>query len=48
VKVPFKEMKRSWSEQTPLDLKTLTSVNLISFGMAKDAFAYEVDELGFY
>jgi hypothetical protein len=48
VKVPFKDMKRSWSEQTPLDLKSLTSVNLISFGMAKDAFAYEVDELGFY
>jgi hypothetical protein len=48
VKVPFKDMKRSWSEQTPLDLKKLTSVNLISFGMAKDAFAYEVDELGFY
>ncbi|MCC6233484.1 MAG: CIA30 family protein [Verrucomicrobiales bacterium] len=48
VRVAFKDMKRSWSEQTALDLKSLVSVNLISFGMAKDAFAYEVDELGFY
>lgn len=48
VRVPFKEMKRAWSEQTALNLKSLTSVNLVSFGMAKDAFAYEVDEIGFY
>jgi hypothetical protein len=48
VKIPFKEMKRSWSEQTPLQLKTITSVNLVSFGMVMDTFAYEVDELGFY
>ncbi len=48
VRIPFKDMKRAWSEQTVLNLKTITSVNLISFGMAKDAFAYEVDEIGFY
>lgn len=48
VRVPFKEMKRAWSEQTVLNLKSITSVNLVSFGMEKDSFAYEVDELGFY
>jgi len=48
LRVPFKEMKRGWSEQTALDLKTITSVNLVAFGMAKDAFNYEVDEIGFY
>jgi len=48
VRIPFKEMKRAWSEQTALNLKSITSVNLVSFGMAKDAFAYEVDEIGFY
>lgn len=48
VRIPFKEMKRAWSKQTVLNLKSITSVNLVSFGMAKDAFAYEVDELGFY
>jgi hypothetical protein len=48
VRVAFKEMKRSWSEQTALNLKSITSVNLVSFGMAKDTFAYEVDEIGFY
>jgi hypothetical protein len=48
VRLPFKDMKRAWSEQIPLNLKTITSVNLVAFGMAKDAFAYEVDEIGFY
>jgi hypothetical protein len=48
VRIPFKEMKRGWSEQTVLNLKSITSVNLVSFGMAKDSFAYEVGELGFY
>jgi len=48
VRIPFKEMKRAWSEQTPLNLKSITSVNLVSFGTAKDTFAYEVNEIGFY
>jgi len=48
VRIPFKEMKRAWSEQTVLNLKSITSVNLVSFALAKDAFAYEVDEIGFY
>jgi len=48
VRMPFKDMKRGWSEQTPLNLKSITSINLVSFGLAKDAFAYEVDEIGFY
>ena len=48
VRIPFKEMKRGWSEQIALNLKSITSVNLVSFSMAKDAFGYEVDEIGFY
>jgi len=48
VRIPFKDLKRAWSEQVALNLKSITSVNLVSFGMAKDAFAYEVDEIGFY
>jgi hypothetical protein len=48
VRIPFKDMKRGWSEQTPLNLKAITSVNLVAFGLAKDTFAYEVDEIGFY
>lgn len=48
IRIPFKGMKRAWSEQTVLDLKSITSVNLVSFGLAKEAFAYEVDEIGFY
>ncbi|MCL4179020.1 MAG: CIA30 family protein [Verrucomicrobia bacterium] len=48
VRIPFKAMKRAWSEQTALNLETVTSVNLVSFGLSRDAFAYEVDEIGFY
>lgn len=48
VRIPFKDLKRAWSEQVALNRKSITSVNLVSFGMAKDSFAYEVDEIGFY
>jgi len=48
VHLPFKDLKRAWSEQTPLNVKNVTGVNLVSFGMAKGAFAYEVDEIAFY
>ena len=48
VRIPFKEMKRAWSEQIALNLKSITSVNLVSFGVAKDSFEYAVDEIGFY
>lgn len=48
VRIPFKSLKRGWSEQTVLNLKSITSINLVSFGLAKDAFAYELDEIGFY
>ncbi len=48
VRVPFADMKRAWSAQTALNTKLVTSVNLVSFAMAPGAFAYEVDEIGFY
>lgn len=48
VRVPFNGLKRAWSEQTPLNTKSVTSVNLVAFAMAKTAFAFEVDEIGFY
>ncbi len=48
VRIPFASMHRAWSEQIPLNLKLITSVNLVSFGVVKDTFAYEVDEVCFY
>ena len=48
IRIPFKNMKRAWSEQTALNPKSITSLNLVSFGMMKDSFAYEVSEIGFY
>jgi len=48
VRVPFAEMKRAWSAQTPLSLKLVNGVNFVTFGMAPGSFAFEVDEVGFY
>jgi len=48
VRVPFTDLKRAWSEQTALNPKNITSVNLVAFAMAKTPFAFEVDEIGFY
>lgn len=48
MRISFKEMKRGWSKQTVLNPKSITSVNLVSFGLEKNSFAYEVDEIGFY
>jgi hypothetical protein len=48
VRVPFDDLKRAWSTQTPLNVKVVTSVNLVAFAMAPGAFAFEVDEIGFY
>lgn len=48
VRVPFDSMKRAWSEQVPLDPATLASISLVAFDIKPGAFAYEVDEVGFY
>lgn len=48
VRLPFADLKRAWSMQTPLNVKVVTSVNLVAFAMAPGAFAFEVDEIGFY
>jgi hypothetical protein len=48
IKIPFADLKRVWSEQTPLDLSTIVSINLVASGMQPGSFTYEVDEVGFY
>ena len=48
VRIAFRDMKRAWSEQTPLNPATIASVNLVAFDLQKGAFAYDVDEIGFY
>lgn len=48
VRIPFDEMKRAWSEQTPLNRATIASVSLVAVGIQKGAVAYDVDEVGFY
>ena len=48
VRIPFADMKRAWSAQTSLNLKLVTSVNLVTFGTAPGAFGYELGGIGFY
>jgi hypothetical protein len=48
VRIPFQDMKRAWSEQTPLNPATIVSVSLVAVDFQKGHFAYDVDEVGFY
>lgn len=48
VKVPFDSMKRAWSEQTPLDTRSIASLSIVAFGVQKGAYDFELDEVGFY
>ena len=48
VKIPFTKMKRAWSEQTPLNTKSLVSLSLVAVDLQKGSFDYEVDEVSFY
>lgn len=48
VKVPFTAMKRAWSEQTQLNLKTISSLSIVAFGLQKGAFDFALDEVSFY
>jgi hypothetical protein len=48
IKIPFSDLKRVWSDQTPLNLSTIVSINLVASGMQPGSFAYEIDEVGFY
>lgn len=48
VRIAFKDMKRAWSEQTPLNPAMIASVSLVAVGFQKGTVAFEVDEVGFY
>lgn len=48
VKIPFNSMKRAWSEQTPLNTKTINGLSLVAFDIQKANFDYEIDEVSFY
>ena len=48
IRVPFDSLKRLWSEQTPLNLKTIVSVNLVASSLQPQAFKYEISEVSFY
>ncbi|MBN8246281.1 MAG: acyltransferase family protein [Verrucomicrobia bacterium] len=42
VRVPFKNLKHGWSEQTALNLKSITSINLVFFVTVSHSFRMEV------
>ena len=46
--VPFKSLKRVWSEQTPLNTKTINGLSIVAFALQKANFDFEVDEVSFY
>lgn len=48
INIPFKSMVRSWSEQTPLNKKSINSLSIVSFAMQQANFNFTLDEVGFY
>lgn len=48
VKIPFTAMKRTWSEQTPLNTKTINSLSIVAFGLQQSSFDFAIDEVSFY
>ncbi len=48
VRIPWSKMKRAWSEQTALDPATINSISLVAANLQPGAFAYDIDEIGFY
>lgn len=48
VKIPFASMKRAWSEQTPLNTKTISGLSIVAFGMQKGSYDFQLDEVSFY
>ncbi len=48
LKIPFKSLKRAWSEATSLNTQTIASISLTAVGIQPGAFAYELAEIGFY
>ena len=48
VHLPFSDMKRTWSEQTKLNLKSVNSLSLVAFAMQPAPFDFVVDRISFY
>jgi len=48
IKIPFSSMKRTWSEQTQLNNRTISGLSIVAFDMQKSSFDFEVDEVSFY
>ena len=48
IKVPFESMKRTWSEQTKLNTKTIQSLSIVAFDVQNGVYDFELDEVGFY
>jgi hypothetical protein len=48
LRIPFKTLKRAWSEPTPLNTRTVASISLVAVGLQPGSFAYEIEELGLY
>lgn len=48
VKIPFAQMKRTWSEKTQLNPKTVVSLSLVAFDIQKGSYDFEFDEVSFY
>jgi len=48
IKLPFQDMRRTWSQQTSLNTSSIQSLSLVAFGLQPGHFDYEIDQVRFY
>ncbi|RUO76909.1 hypothetical protein CWI84_11170 [Idiomarina tyrosinivorans] len=48
VDIPFSQMQRAWSSNTPLAKDTLNSISIAAYALQAATFDYQVDSVSFY
>ncbi|WP_232301209.1 CIA30 family protein [Gilvimarinus agarilyticus] len=48
VKVPFASLKRAWSEQAPLNPKTVNGISIVAYAVQPEPFDVSLDSVSFY
>lgn len=48
IKLPFDDMRRTWSQQTDLNTETIQSLSIVAFGLQAGPFDFELDQVSFY
>lgn len=48
ITIPFESMKRAWSEQTPLNEKTINSISIVAYSLQPELVNFAIDSVSLY